>query len=807
MRRVAGILWLTLTAAVIVSPAVAAAQDRVILDSFDYVSLELARKVWHPVGESPPVQLMRRSEGGGAVMVVRGDLAAIGDRLYYDRKTSVNLAGCGDISLWLHTDRPDGLRGATLYLQSGKGWYGGWFKIPATAGQTWRKITLSRRDFAPEDQPGGWQHITGMRLSFWKAPNATGPITIAVDHIEAATAPIRLVYGDVAAAGQTQTIKQYHDRMARLLAEAGIPFVTVQGSDLPRGGLDGAQVAIFPHNPVIGAAQARALVQFIRDGGKVIGFYNLPPSVASAIGVAVGPWRRAAREGELASVKLADGLTLRQDSWNMQAVAAVGSDAQVIGHWVDRTGRVVEPAVVRSPRGQFMGHILMPGDDAAKRQFMLQSLAAVAPSLGKTLAQGVAHKLRTDVLGAPLERMLEAHRGQLPPQRFAEATAKFEEASQLLALVRAHAAGSEPANLARMVELSEQVRGKAQAAAMLAQPSWPDGFAGVWCHDPRGIDGWTWDQAAEQLAANGIDAIFVNVCWGGRAYYPSDYLPPADDLPAGADLLRDCIAACRKHGIEVHAWKVNYNLSGAPAGFVERMRREGRLQGDRGGRALPWLSPSHPDNLALERDAMLELVRKYDVDGLHFDYIRYPGAQADYSSGARQRFEQATGQRVVHWPADVISGALQPRFAQWRQDQITRLVESVYRGAKQIRPNVKVSAAVFAGYPKCRLNVGQDWVLWANRGWLDFVCPMNYTNDADEFSQWVAEQRANLGPRIPLMPGIGIASGNSALDPVATAEQIALARKHGGQGFILFQYTADTAINHLPALRLGVTAD
>jgi uncharacterized lipoprotein YddW (UPF0748 family) len=807
MRLVTGILWLTLTTAVIVSPAVAAAQDRVILDSFDYVSLELARKVWQPVGQSPPVQLMRRSQRGGAVMVVRGDLATVGDRLYYDRKASLNLAGCGDISLWLHTDRPDALRGATLYLQSGKGWYGGWFKIPATAGQTWQKITLRRQDFAPEDQPAGWQHITGMRLSFWSTPNATGPITIAVDNIEAATAPIRLVYGDTAAAGQTRTIKQYHDRMARLLDEAGIPFVTAPGSDLARGGLAGATVAIFPHNPVVDTAQARAIVQFVRDGGKVIGFYNLPPSVASAIGVQIGPWRRAAREGELASVKLADGRTIRQDSWNMQTVATIVPDAKVVGHWVDRTGRVVEPAVVRSPRGQFMGHILLPGDDAAKRQFMLQSLAAVAPSLGKRLTQGVADKLSRDVLGERLGNMLETNRAQLPPQRFAEARAKFEEASKLLALVRAHAAGSEPANLARIVELSEQVRHKAQAAAMLAQPSWPDGFAGVWCHDPKGVDGWSWDQAAEQLADNGIDAIFVNVCWGGRAYYPSDHLPPADDLPAGADLLAECIAACRKHGVEVHAWKVNYNLSGAPAGFVNRMRREKRLQGDRGGREMPWLSPSHPDNFALERDSMLELVRKYDVDGIHFDYIRYPSAQADYSAGARQRFEQATGQRVAHWPADVISGALQGRFAQWRQDQVTRVVESVYRGAKQIRPSVKVSAAVFAGYPKCRENVGQDWVLWAKRGWLDFVCPMNYTNDAAEFGRWVAEQRANIGNRTPLIPGIGAASGNSSLDPIATAQQIALARKHGGQGFILFQYTPDTAIHHLPALRLGVTAE
>lgn len=50
---------------------------------------------------------------------------------------------------------------------------------------------------------------------------------------------------------------------------------------------------------------------------------------------------------------------------------------------------------------------------------------------------------------------------------------------------------------------------------------------------------------------------------------------------------------------------------------------------------------SHPDNSPLERDSMLELARAYDVDGLHFDYIRYPNGHARYCDGCRQRYGTA----------------------------------------------------------------------------------------------------------------------------------------------------------------------
>ena len=84
------------------------------------------------------------------------------------------------------------------------------------------------------------------------------------------------------------------------------------------------------------------------------------------------------------------------------------------------------------------------------------------------------------------------------------------------------------------------------------------------------------------------------------------------------------------------------------------------------------------DNHVLERDSMLEVLQNYDVEGLHFDYIRYPGPDYCYCDGCRTRFEQETGNTVTDWPADVRAGGpLEDEFLPWRRLQITELVEAV----------------------------------------------------------------------------------------------------------------------------------
>ena len=355
------------------------------------------------------------------------------------------------------------------------------------------------------------------------------------------------------------------------------------------------------------------------------------------------------------------------------------------------------------------------------------------------------------------------------------------------------------------------VRGKAapertpaeQEAFFRAQPSKPGEFRATWIHSAYGIEGWGWDRTIATLKSNGFNAIIPNLLWAGVAHYPSKVLPVSPKVAEQGDQLAECLKACRKYGIELHVWKVNHNLLHAPPEFAEKLRAAGRTQKDRKGQEVNWLCPSHPENFALERDSMLEVVRDYDVDGIHFDYIRYPDGNACFCEGCRERFEKAAGVKIERWPEDVLSGGQAESYGNWRREQITRLVRAVSQEAHRIKPGIKVSAAVFGNWESARRVVGQDAQAWVDAGYLDFVCPMDYESDDADFTKWVRSQVAAIGHKIPCYAGIG---AHQLSGPEQLAAQIQLSRSLGADGFVVFNLTEKLATEFLPPMRLGVTS-
>jgi uncharacterized lipoprotein YddW (UPF0748 family) len=328
----------------------------------------------------------------------------------------------------------------------------------------------------------------------------------------------------------------------------------------------------------------------------------------------------------------------------------------------------------------------------------------------------------------------------------------------------------------------------------------------VWNHSGTGAYPGDWPRSARLLAEAGVNMILPNMLWAGRAHYPSDVLPRSATFRRYGDQVEQCLAAARQHGLEVHVWKVNYNLSGAPSAFVEKLRRGGRTVVSADGEPRDWLCASDPENLKLELDSMLEVARRYDVDGLHFDYIRYPSREYCYCDNCRKRFEADSGRKVDDWPADCHSGPRSKEYNDWRCRQITNLVAAVHREAKKIRSTLRISAAVFSTYPNCRRTIAQDWPEWIKAGYLDFVCPMDYTTSDRGFATLVAAQVALVDGRIPLYPGIGATASRSKLSADRVVGQIHLARTLGAQGFTIFNFSPATAESILPGLGLGVGA-
>jgi uncharacterized lipoprotein YddW (UPF0748 family) len=314
-----------------------------------------------------------------------------------------------------------------------------------------------------------------------------------------------------------------------------------------------------------------------------------------------------------------------------------------------------------------------------------------------------------------------------------------------------------------------------------------------------------WNQIAAKAKNAGFTALFPNMLWPGCAYYPSDCVPPPPPIdPAQGNQLQKCLKACRKYGLQLHLWKVCWNLDRAQPDFIAKMKRDHRLQKTSSGKTKNWLCPSDPRNRKLEMNAIVEAARNYNIDGIHLDYIRYPDSSACFCDGCRKRFEASTGNKIKHWPADVVSGKLKKNWQQWRRDQITSFVGETSHAVKALHKNIKFSAAVYGSWPSCRETIAQDWVSWGKRGYLDFVCPMNYDTSDMQVAALTTKQLLNLGTRVPVYPGLGPSARN--LSPAQTVHQVDLIRQLGAPGFMLFDLDDNLLNLHLPALHAGATS-
>ena len=151
----------------------------------------------------------------------------------------------------------------------------------------------------------------------------------------------------------------------------------------------------------------------------------------------------------------------------------------------------------------------------------------------------------------------------------------------------------------------------------------------------------------------------------------------------------------------------------------------------------------------------------------------------------------------------MLAGEFRARFADWRREQITRLVRAVSQEAHALKPKIKVSAAVWGGWANARESIGQDAQAWIDAGYLDFVCPMNYESEDDVFANWTRKQVAATNHKTPLYIGLG---AHKLSGPEQLVRQIQLSRGLGAEGFVVFNLTEKLATQFLPPLRLGITA-
>lgn len=341
---------------------------------------------------------------------------------------------------------------------------------------------------------------------------------------------------------------------------------------------------------------------------------------------------------------------------------------------------------------------------------------------------------------------------------------------------------------------------------------------------------------AQQLVADAkrlnINTLFVQVRRRGDALYASTLEPPLDDpafdprFDALANIVREAHAA----GIQVHAW-----INAMPVWRDEAPPRDPLhvfgLHGDNAPGDACWLTrsregnarfpvgyfldPGHPaarDHLV---SVYLDVVRRYAVDGIHFDYIRYPetddrlprGANVGYNAVSLARFAKATGRNAMPAPDD-------EAWTRWRRQQVTELVRRISIEARAINPRIKVSAAVIAwGRPPKdgrdfensapMQRIFQDWRSWLDEGLLDLAVPMNYAREHDPtvrewFNGWIGWEKREKGKR-QLAVGVGgyLSAPEGVLAQIARAREGR--RRATADGVSIFSYASPRASASTPA--------
>lgn len=332
----------------------------------------------------------------------------------------------------------------------------------------------------------------------------------------------------------------------------------------------------------------------------------------------------------------------------------------------------------------------------------------------------------------------------------------------------------------------------------------------------------------DAAADAGINALFVQVRGRGDAYYASAIEPRGALLarqPASFDPLASVIDAAHARGIAVHAW-VNVGLvsdaSNLPtaathlirshpdwlmvprelAGAARRQPRDARFVTDlarwtRANNAKVeglYVSPVPREARAHAAAVARDLARRYALDGLHLDYVRFPNESFDYSPSTLSEFrasladdltatELATLDARTKTSPTLFTDRYPQRWDEFRRARVTALVAGMAAAAREERPGIMISAAVVPDPAAALAIKQQDWPSWAARRLVDALCPMAYAEDRPSFTAQIDAVHRAAGS-LPVWTGIGA----YRLTAAETASRIREARRAGAEGVLLFSY-------------------
>ncbi len=315
---------------------------------------------------------------------------------------------------------------------------------------------------------------------------------------------------------------------------------------------------------------------------------------------------------------------------------------------------------------------------------------------------------------------------------------------------------------------------------------------------------------AQYIHAN---TIVVEMRRRGDAFYSSSYEPWARTV--GFDSLAQLIqkAHAASPRLEVQAWFVVWPIaSDSPPSDPNHPYNKypQYLTKDEYGNKLCsgdyWFDPGNPGAEQYTCNVIMDVVSRYDVDGINLDYIRYGGYHFGYNDVSVARFNTANGRTGQPTYTD-------SAWCNWRRAQVTNFVRKVYANAIAVKPHLRMTVDAYCGAPSPGSFSGtqpwnsyfQDWPSWVQEGIVDTVLPMAYFDCdgqyADDYYGWLCFTRSHSYARQNAMTA-GIYSASCLVEQLtATRDHYCPGSPPPCNGASIYSYYTLGAAGLLPTAR------
>jgi uncharacterized lipoprotein YddW (UPF0748 family) len=187
---------------------------------------------------------------------------------------------------------------------------------------------------------------------------------------------------------------------------------------------------------------------------------------------------------------------------------------------------------------------------------------------------------------------------------------------------------------------------------------------------------------------------------------------------------------------------------------------------------------------------------------MHLDYVRYPNMDVGFDAATRTEFMRvhavdplelvADSQELVELLGKKGVVDLRGRWSEWRARDVESLVQALSSDIRELRPSMKLSAAVVPDVQSAVVKHGQNWPSWLEQGILDFAVPMCYSASTRTVKNQVTAIKSLVGVE-RFYPGIAMYNQSSS----RVVEKVRALRKIGVRGFSMFCYDPEHSRRHI----------